>query len=128
MAALTLWGLWGFLPKITIRYIEPKSAIVYEVIGGIFLAALALFSLDFRPEVHPIGIILAITTGMLGFLGAFFFLSAVSRGPVTLVAALSALYPIVTAILATLILHETLTLRQGLGIALAFLSMILVVT
>ena len=31
------WGLWSFIPKITTKYIDPKSAIVYEVIGGIFL-------------------------------------------------------------------------------------------
>lgn len=128
LGAFMLWGLWGFLPKITTRYLEPKSAIVYEVIGSILLAAIALVSLQFRLDVHPTGIALAIATGMLGFLGAFFFLNAVSRGPVTLVATLSGLYPIVTIVLAMLVLHETVTVRQGVGIALALLSMILVAT
>jgi transporter family protein len=32
------WGLWSFIPKITTRYIDPKSAIIYEVIGGFFLS------------------------------------------------------------------------------------------
>lgn len=128
LGAFIFWGLWGFIPKITTQYIESKSAIVYEVTGAILLAAIVLFSLNFQPDVHPKGIAFAILTGMLGFLWAFCFLNAVSQGPVTLVATLSALYPVLTIVLATLVLHETVTVRQGVGIALAILSMILVAT
>ena len=55
-----------------------------------------------------------------------FDITAVSKGPVTLVATVSALYPVVSIALANFFLHETVTLRQGVGIALALLSMILV--
>jgi transporter family protein len=128
LGALLFWGFWGFIPKITTEYISPQSAIIYEVLGAILIGAIALFLLKFRLEVHPQGIALAITTGMLGFLGAFCFLTAVSKGPVTLVATVSALYPIVSIILANLVLHETITLKQGVGIALALLSTLLVAT
>lgn len=124
--AFLFWGLWGFVPKITTQYIEPKSAIVYEVTGAILLAAIALISLNFQPDIHPKGIAFAILTGMLGFLGSFCFLNAVSKGPVTLIATLTSLYPVVTIVLATLVFHETVTVRQGIGIAIAVLSMILV--
>lgn len=126
LGALLCWGLWGFIPKLTTQFLSPKSAIVYEVVGGMILGTVVLFSLHLRPEVHPKGIALAISTGMLGFLGAFCFLNAVMRGPVTLVATLSALYPVVSILLASLFLHETMTLRQGLGIALAIVAVILV--
>ncbi len=128
LGAMVFWGVWGFIPKITTRYLEPKSAIVYEVMGGMILGAIALVSLNFQLDFHPKGIALAITTGMLGFIGAFCFLNAVLRGPVTLVATVSALYPVVSIILAILVLHETVTVRQCVGIALALLSMILVAT
>ena len=126
--ALFFWGLWGFIPKMTTGYLSPKSAIVYEVLGGVFIGTITLFLLNFRLDIHPKGIALAITTGMLGFLGAFCFLTAVSKGPVTLVATLSSLYPVVSIALANFVLHETITLRQGVGIGLALLSMILVAT
>lgn len=126
LGAMILWGLWGFIPKITTGYIAPTSAIVYEVLGGLLLGAIVLFMLNFQLDTHPKGIALAITTGMLGFLGAFCFLTAVSKGPVTLVATISALYPVVSITLANFFLHETITLKQGVGIALAILSMILV--
>lgn len=126
LGAMMFWGLWGFLPKITTGYIAPRSAIVYEVLGGLLLGAIVLSLLHFKLDVHPKGIALAITTGMLGFLGAFCFLTAVAKGPVTLVASVSALYPVVSIALANFFLQETVTLRQGVGIALALLSMILV--
>jgi bacterial/archaeal transporter family protein len=126
LGAMLCWGVWSFIPKLTTRYLSPQSAIVYEVVGAICLAAIALVSLKFQPDIHPTGILLAIITGMLGFLGAFCFLNAVSNGPVTLVATLSALYPVISILLATTILHEPITLRQGFGIALALAAVILV--
>jgi transporter family protein len=124
--ALFLWGLWGFIPKLTTRYLDPKSAIVYEVMGGVLLAIAMLFVLNFRLTVHPTGIPLALSTGMLGFLGAFCFLSAVSKGPVTLVATVSALYPVVSVLLAVFWLQESVSFRQAIGIVLALLAMVLV--
>jgi bacterial/archaeal transporter family protein len=126
LGALLFWGLWGFIPKLTTQFLAPSSAIVYEVVGGLLLGVVMLSRLQFQPEVHPHGIALAITTGMLGFLGAFCFLTAVSRGPVTLVATVSALYPVVSVLLAISFLHEALTLRQGAGVILALIAMILI--
>lgn len=125
--AFLVWGFWGFLPKLTTRYIDPKSAIVYEVLGAMVLGAIALFQLNFQLDVNAKGIALALTTGMLGFMGAFFFLSAVSKGSVTFVVTLSALYPIVSIFLATIFLHETTTVKQGVGIFLALVSVVLIV-
>jgi bacterial/archaeal transporter family protein len=126
LGAMLCWGVWGFIPKLTTRYLSPQSAIVYEVLGAICLAVIALFSLKFQPDYHPMGMFLAVMTGMLGFLGAFCFLSAVSTGPVTLVATLSALYPVISVLLAVTFLHESITLRQVFGIALALAAVILV--
>lgn len=126
VGALLCWGVWGFIPKITTKYIDPRSAIVFEVAGGIALAIVVLLSLNFQVNVHPRGSVLAVITGMLGFLGAFCFLHAVMRGPVTLVATVSALYPAVSVLLAVQVLHEAITLRQGIGIGLAIASIILV--
>jgi len=126
LGALVVWGFWGFIPKLTTTYLQPKSAIVYEVVGALILGIIVLVSSRFQRDVHPKGIAFAITTGMLGFLGAFCFLMAVSKGPVTLVATMSALYPVISILLAVFILHESVTLQQSVGIALAILAMILV--
>lgn len=126
LGTVVLWGLWGFIPKITTRYIDPKSAIVYEVLGGILLAAIALFVFRVEVDLNPKGAALAVATGTLGFTGAYLFLTAVSKGPVILVSTVSALYPVVSIFLAASILHETVSLQQGVGIALAILAVILI--
>lgn len=120
--AMLFWGFWGFIPKITTKYLDPKSAIVFEVVGAMVLGIVILSSLRFQPDLHPKGVALAITTGMLGFLGAYCFLKAVSQGPVILIATISALYPVISIALAMMMLNETITLKQGIGIVLALVA------
>jgi len=126
--AFVLWGLWSFIPKITTKYISPKSAILFEALGGIIIATIVLFSLKFKPDIHPKGVLLALTTGILGFLGALLYLYAASEGPISLVAVLSALYPVIAIVLAMIFLKEPISLKQALGIVLALGSMILIAT
>ena len=126
--ALVFWGLWSFIPKITIKYINPKSAIIFGAFGGIILALVLSGLIKFQLEIHPKGILLSILTGFLGFLGALCFLYAVSKGPVSLVATLSALYPIIAIILAAVFLQESISIKQGIGIVLAITSMIMIAT
>ena len=126
LGAVTLWGLWAFIPKITMKYINPKSAMVYEVLGAILIAIVVLYFLNFRPNIHPNGLALAITTGIVGSLGVLCFLTAVSKGPVSLVATLSALYPVISIILATILLKETMTVKQVVGIVFALIAIILI--
>ncbi len=126
--AFVLWGFWSFVPKITIRYISPKSAIIYEVLGGVCVATIVLYFLNFRPDMHPKGVALAITTGLLGFLGALCFLIAVSEGPVALIVSVTALYPVISILLAMCVLKEPITVKQGVGIIFALAAMFLVTT
>jgi len=121
------WGLWSFVPKLTVRYIDPRSAAIFEGLGTLIVAFGLLWSMEWRPQSHPAGVALALSTGMLGLLGALSFLVAVDRGPVSLVTMLSALYPALTVSLAVLFLGETITLRQGCGMFLALVSMALIV-
>ena len=123
-----LWGVWSFITKITTKYISPKSAILFEVLGGMIIATIVLFSLKFKPDIHPKGVLLAITTGALGLTGALCFLYAASKGPISLVAVLSALYPVIAVVLAMIFLEESVSVKQGLGIVLALGAMILIAT
>ncbi len=122
------WGLWSFIPKITTKYIDPRSAIIFEVIGGIVLSIIVLSVTNFRLEIHPRGIALAGMAGLVGFVGALCFLFAVSRGPVSIIAPLSALYPILSVSLAIIFLNETVTIKHGLGIFFAVLAVVCVST
>ena len=50
---LILWGIWGFIPKLTIRYIDPMSTVVFEVAGAMVFGLLMLFFLKLHPETRP---------------------------------------------------------------------------
>ena len=128
IATVICWGFWSFIPKITTRYIDPRSAIIYEVIGGIILSIVVLASMKFQIQTHPKGILLAATAGLFGFIGALLFLYAVSKGPVSIIAPLSSLYPILAVIFAIVFLNEVLTIKQGIGILFAVIAVILVST
>jgi transporter family protein len=65
---------------------------------------------------------------MLGFAGAIFYLFALTRGPVGLVAVSTALYPGLTVLLAWLFLGEPVTLKQGIGLVFALIALVLFAT
>ena len=122
---LVFFGLWGFFPKITTLYIDPKSALVYEVAGGALVGLAVLIWISFKPQMNPVGTFLAAITGIFGFVGALFFLYAISRGKASIVVTFSALYPLVVILLSRFFLDEPITFKQGIGIALALISMVL---
>jgi len=125
IGAFLFWGFWSFIPKFITSYMNPRSALIFETLGGIIFSLFILISLKFRPEIHLKGIMLAILTGILGFAGTLCYLYAASKGPISMVALISALYPIVSIILGYFFLNETLTLRQEIGLFFGILSIIL---
>jgi transporter family protein len=128
LGTFVFWGLYAFIPKIATEYIGPRSATVYLALGSICVTVLVLFSLNFRPDIHPKGIALAVIAGVFVNLGNLCFLAAVSRGPVSLVAALTALYPVLAIVLAMVFLNEPINPKQGLGILLSLGAMFLIST
>jgi len=125
LMALVCFGLWGFFPKIAVRYISPKSALIYEVMGGVLVAAVTWFSMSKGIEHSLKGVTPAFITGVVGYLGMFFFLHAVDLGKVSVVASLTAVYPVVTILLAAIILKEQITYVQYVGIFMALTGVIL---
>lgn len=125
IAALVLWGLWSFLPKLSAQYISPKSGLVFQTIGVMIITLAVLISIKFKPDVHRLGIVYAILTGIIGGLAVLSFWMAISRGKVATVIPITALYPAISVLLAIIILQEPITLKQGLGIVLACISVIL---
>ena len=126
VAAWFIWGFWGFLPKQAGKYIGPIDILLWEVVGAIVLGTLALCWTGFRLNFHPTGTALSIAAGFCGYLGTLFFLFALRNGPVSLVVPLSALYPVCTIVLAVFVMHEPITVKQLIGIAMALASVVIV--
>ena len=128
LAALLCFGLWGFFPKLAVAYLDPRSALVYQTLGGLLVGLLVLASLKFSPAFHPKGVLFAFLTGMAGVAGTLCFFAAASRGRISLVVSLTALYPLITIALAALFLKEPLTLKHLAGMACALAAILLLST
>jgi bacterial/archaeal transporter family protein len=125
LVALVCFGLWAFLPKIVLRYISPKSAVIYEVLGVFAAGCVFFMTVGKNIDTDLRGVLPAIVTGILGTVGFLCFLYALTAGSVSVVATLTALYPAVTILLAVVFLKESITLRQVAGVGLAILAVIL---
>lgn len=124
--ALCCWGLWAFFPKIAVKYTTPRNAMVFEVIGCALVALVVLCTFHRELEFNPKGVIPSIGTGVAGTCGLLFFLYAVRVGKVTVISTLTAVYPVITAILAVIFLREKLSYTQWAGIALAMVAIALI--
>ena len=125
LSSLLAFGLWGFFSKLTVQHIDAKSALIFQTVGVIFTACITLGMMNFRPAVDTRGIMLATLTGIAYGFGCLLYFVAASRGKVTTVVTLTALYPLITIGLSSALLRETISLRQWSGIGLALLAILL---
>jgi len=125
LVSLICFGFWGFFSKLAILHINSKSALVYQSLGVALVGLITLGLLQFKLDVSLKGISFATLAGMSTGLGCLFFFIAADKGKVTTVVTMTALYPIITILLAYLILHESVNLKQASGIALALAAIYL---
>ena len=120
-----LWGIQGFVAKLTTQYISPMSALLYNIVGALIVGIVILYLLNFSPQIHAKCIALAVFMGTLGILVALGMLYAMRQGKVSVVTVISALYPLVSILLAYFILKEPVTLKEGVGIVFALVALVL---
>jgi transporter family protein len=117
--------LWGFASKIASEGIDANTNQVYFTLG--LLPLIALLSRSPRLKVasnRNAGIRWAFLTGVLGSTGNIaFFQALVTGGRASIVIPITALYPVVTVVLALLFLHERLGNLQKIGLLLAVVAM-----
>lgn len=128
LLSLASFGLWGFLSKMTVLYIDSKSALIFQTVGVMIIGLLTLSLMNFKPAADLRGGSYAVLTGLAYGVGCLFFFIAASKGKIITVVTLTALYPLITIILAYILLEETVSIKQCCGIALALFSIILMST
>ncbi|KAF3885713.1 MULTISPECIES: EamA family transporter [Nostocales] len=125
LLALFLYGLWGFFSKLATNYIDPKSALLNEVLGALMVSLVLFSNNGFRVRVDRLGIFYAVLVGVSGTLATFLFFIAITKGASSIILPLTSLYPLVTILLSVFILKESLSLKQSLGILLALVAIVL---
>ncbi len=122
LLAIGLWGVVGLLQKLGTNRISAPSLLVWLTVG--FLVLLPLFMRE--PNLWAmsnLGVVIGTLAGVLNVMGSWFLFASIEKGAKASVAIpLTALYPLVTVLLATVFLAETLTGLQWVGVLLALLS------
>lgn len=122
---LLAWGVVGLLQKLSTNYISAESSLIWLVVGFLILEPL------FYPGVavlhySRINLAYALISGLLNALGAWALFAALkSGGKASIVAPLTALYPIVVIVLVPIVLHESVTRLQWVGVACALIAVVL---
>ena len=126
-AAVTLiaWGIVGLLQKLSTNYISAESSLIWLVVGFLLLEPL----LYPGPSVlHYSGwnLAWALLSGVLNALGAWALFAAMkSGGKASIVAPLTALYPLVVILLVPFVLHESISGIQIVGLGCALIAVVL---
>jgi bacterial/archaeal transporter family protein len=126
-AVITLvsWGIVGLLQKLSTNYISAESSLIWLVVGFMLLEPLFYPG---REVLHYSGwnLTWALLSGVLNALGAWALFAAMkSGGKASIVAPLTALYPLVVIILVPFVLHESITRLQLVGVACALIAVVL---
>jgi uncharacterized membrane protein len=125
---ILLWGVWGVLAKLAADKTSPEQQQVLFTIGGLPVAALALWRLRGRLETDRRGAACGVLNGVFSGLGLLAYYAAMSRGQASLVSTLTGLFPLLTVMLAVLILKERMNRVQMAGVALALVAVVLLST
>ncbi len=86
---------------------------------------IALVLLDFRPDVSAQGSAYGLLNGLANGIACIFFIIALRNGPTMPVVLVTSMYPMITLIFCMIFLKQGITLKQGLGMIFALLSLVL---
>jgi drug/metabolite transporter (DMT)-like permease len=127
MLSMLAYGVWGAVSSLASQNVSPLTLQIVSTAGLFPVALVLLFSKNISQGANRLrGILLAITTGLIGGTGNLILYQALRiGGEASVIFPLTGMYPLVTLILARLLLKERLNRVQSFGIALALMAIYL---
>jgi transporter family protein len=122
LLTILVWGAWGAVSKVASDGVDADTNQVFFTLGLLPLIAIVWRSPRNAggAEGRRSGIAWAFLTGILGGTGNIaFFHALVMGGKASIVSPVTALFPLVTVVLAVTLLHERVGIAQKSGLVLA---------
>jgi transporter family protein len=124
--ALVLWGGTGVTQKLSTNRISSERSFLWFIWAMVAISAVVLALAHVQWRLSRLTVTYAIAGGVLNGLGALTSFRALeSGGKASVVISLISLYPLLTVVMAVLLLHEHLTMTQAAGAVLAIVAAIL---
>lgn len=122
LLTILLWGAWGAVSKVASSGVDADTNQIFFTLGLLPLMLIMWRSPRVRAggEHRRSGMAWAFFTGILGGTGNIaFFHALVIGGKASIVVPATALFPLVTIVLAILLLHERISGLQKIGLVVA---------
>ena len=120
------WGGWALLSKLGSNEIPADTMQFLFTFGALPVGVVLLVARRFRLEKSRKGIFYAVANGILSGIGGLGLFAAYRTGGNTpVITAVTALYPMITVVLAILVLRERLTRLQVLGLGFAAVAIVI---
>lgn len=120
------WGGWALLSKLGSREIPPDTMQFLFTVGTLPVGLALLITRRGKLEKSGRGITYGVLNGVLSGVGGLTLFAAYhTNGNTTLITATSALYPMITVVLAILILREKFRPIQAVGLVFAAAAIII---
>jgi bacterial/archaeal transporter family protein len=124
--AVLAWGAWAILSKLASSEIPVHTMQFLFTIGTLPVAAALFAARNFKLEPSAKGIFFSVTNGVVSAIGILALFAAYrSGGNTSVVTVTTSLYPMITVVLALVILGERLTKVQTLGLGLAAVAIVM---
>ncbi|MGH9328296.1 MAG: EamA family transporter [Terriglobia bacterium] len=119
------WGIFGFLGKVGADRVGPRQMQILFTAGLIPIVVMCFWRLRIKVAVEKHGVTYSIWMGLFAALGVLTFFAAMEHGKASVVAPVTSLSPVLTVVLAVIVLKERLNKVQILGLFLAMASIVL---
>ncbi|MGD1216770.1 MAG: DMT family transporter [Terriglobales bacterium] len=124
--SMLCFAAWALLSKLGSREIRPETMQFLFTVGALPVGIALLMARRCKLEKSVKGIPYAVLSGILAGVGGLALFAAYhTNGSTSLITVVTALYPMITVVLAVLILRERLTATQALGLAFAGAAIVL---
>ncbi len=119
------WGVVGLLQKLSTNYVSAESSLIWLVVGFLILEPF-FYTGPALLHYSTTNFIYALLGGLLNALGAWALFAALKNGgKASIVAPVTALYPIVVIAMVPIVLHESVTRLQWVGVVCALIAVVL---
>jgi transporter family protein len=126
MIAVVLWGVVGLLQKVTTNHLSADAVLIWDRIGYLLVLPFLLVGLHLG-QLGAKDILIGTLDGVINSLGALYLYKSLQSGAKASIAVpLTALYPLLTVVLAVIILGERLNRLHWFGVGLALVASVLI--
>lgn len=125
LIVVVLWGVVGLLQKVTTNYISANALLIWDRVAYVTFLPFLSTGLHLN-QLGGKDILIGTLAGILNSLGALYlYMSLQSGAKASIAVPLTALYPLITVLLAVVFLRERLNGPHWVGVAMALVAAVL---